>query len=127
MVNWKWRKMNEEEFLKEHPGLEMEYVSSSDIKSIEAKTNYGEYWISITKVHKTQIDKRIIEKAVDKIRKNLTNIKENLDEEKLKEIENFGNENRDDREKGYMRWAFEDGAVEALVELKKELKLKWKY
>lgn len=79
-------------------------------------------------ISKYTFDKQRVKKIIGEIKEKLTNIKENLDEEKLREIENFGDElrddkeeERDDRQKGYMRWAFEDGAAEALTNLKKEL------
>ena len=134
---------DEEEFLKEHPGLKgkintARQIINQDITNVVGETCNGykddvKWWKSkdfaklefVLKetIHKTQLDKQKVKEIAGKIEDKLQDIKENLSEKKLKKIENFGNPQRTDVEKGNMRWAFEDGAVEALRDLKKELGL----
>jgi len=125
--------MNDKQFLKEHPLLKKKrLISDGDEDGYEWYRKECDNWLDDTSpigcytkedIHETQIDKQKVKKTIDKIRTKLENIKENLNEKKLKEIENFGNSQKIDREKGYMRWAFEDGAVEALIDLEKGLGL----
>ena len=70
------------------------------------------------------IEKQKVREVIDKLISKSYNIYSFADEKKIKEVEFFGNDEREIREKGYMRWAFEDGCIEALIKLKKELGLK---
>ena len=102
------------EFLKEHPGLKGK-IRNGYLK------NYIK--IDFEAIHETQIDKEKVREVIDKLISKSNNIYSFADEKKIKEVEFFGNDEREIREKGYMRWAFEDGGSESLIQLKKELGL----
>ncbi len=75
------------------------------------------------KAEKEFISKQKVEEVIDKLISESHDMHDFVDDKKLKEVELFGNDKRELRERGYMRWAFEDGGSEALIKLKKELGL----
>ncbi len=101
-------RMSEKELLKEHPSLKGYIFTCHEDLHI---------------VHETQLDKAKVKEVIDKLISESHDIYSFVNNKKIKEVEFFGNDKRELRERGYMRWAFEDGGSEALIKLKKEIGL----
>lgn len=79
--------------------------------------------ITIFRKIKEKLDKQKVEKVIDKLISESHDMHSFVDDKKVKEVELFGDDKRELRERGYMRWAFEEGCSEGLIKLKTEMKL----